>query len=64
MYGIAEYAKGEVTVRAFETRTERDAETDAAAAALWRQLGNGPCELSAEDAMTLPPQLRGPHRPA
>lgn len=48
VYAVATYTRGDIELRAFTTRTERDAATDEIAAERWRLTGDGP--------FTLPPE--------
>lgn len=65
IYGLAHYIEGDVTVRAFNSREARDAETDEIALSTWLQVGNGPREgLPARNtpAARIPARFRGPCR--
>lgn len=61
VYGIATYVEGDITVEAFESRHERDGETNESAVWFWRSNENGPKDLPSEDASPLPEYLCGPY---
>lgn len=48
VYAVATYTRGDIELRAFTTRAERDAATDEIAADHWRLTGKGPSDLPPE----------------
>ncbi len=56
-FGLATYEEGDVEVRSFATREERDARTDDLAASYWQTNGRGPRDLTDGE---LAPHHRGP----
>jgi hypothetical protein len=59
-HGLATYVEGDIAVRSFATREERDAATDHVAAYHWRQNESGPDDLPDTDD-ELAPHHRGPY---
>ena len=60
VHGLATYVEGDINVRSFPSREERDAATDRIAASHWRMNESGPADLPDSDE-ELAPQHRGPY---
>src|SRR5258708_32262650 len=60
-FGLATYEEGDVEVRSFATREERDARTDDLAASYWQTNARGPRALPDGER---PPHQRRPSYPA
>lgn len=50
IFGVVTYCEGDLSVAAYDTRAERDAETDQIALFHWRQFENGPKPTPDDDA--------------
>lgn len=62
LYGLATYTEGDIEIRLFDSRSERDAATDLLAAMFWRSNGRGPRDLQEADR-DMAPHHRGPFSP-
>jgi hypothetical protein len=60
VHGLGQYVEGDISVKSFPSREERDAATDEVAAFYWRYNGSGPTDLPESDD-DLAPHHRGPY---
>lgn len=58
-HGLAIYCEGDLDVRAYDTQTERDADTDRIAHLYWRNYRSGPDDLP-DKPEDMRPHHRGP----